>query len=86
MTTHTTPAGHSAATTPAEGQSIHQFDLSPEGLADTPAHQEDPDSLVYPGNADGPNHRSAPDLPVLWFLPYPAHQHYRRRARKGLFE
>ncbi|WP_190243045.1 hypothetical protein [Arthrobacter globiformis] len=51
MTSHTTPAGHSPVTTPAEGQSIHQFDLSPEGLADTLAHQEDPDSLVYPGNS-----------------------------------
>jgi hypothetical protein len=51
MTAQTVPASNSPAAAPPERQSIHQLDLSPEGLADAPAHQEDPDSLVYPGNS-----------------------------------
>jgi hypothetical protein len=46
MTTDTTPA-----IGPPEPQSIYQLDLSPAGLADAPAHQEDLESLVYPGNS-----------------------------------
>lgn len=30
---------------------IEDLDLTPDGLADTPAHQEDPDSLVHTGNS-----------------------------------
>ncbi|MET1085919.1 MAG: hypothetical protein ABWY04_02165 [Arthrobacter sp.] len=27
------------------------LDLTPEGLADAPAHQQDPDSIVHTGNS-----------------------------------
>ena len=30
---------------------IEDLDLTPEGLADTPARQEDPDSIVHTGNS-----------------------------------
>lgn len=42
------------ATTPAGGSetpAIEDLDLTPEGLADTPAHEQDPDSLVHTGNS-----------------------------------
>jgi hypothetical protein len=46
---------HSAPTTPAliptERTGLENLDLSPQGLADAPAHQEDPDSIVYAGNS-----------------------------------
>jgi hypothetical protein len=30
---------------------LEDMDLSPQGLADAPAHQEDPDSIVYAGSS-----------------------------------
>lgn len=30
---------------------LNDLDLSPQGLADAPANQEDPGSLVYAGNS-----------------------------------
>ena len=30
---------------------LNDFDLSPQGLADAPASEADPDSLVYAGNS-----------------------------------
>lgn len=49
MTTPSAPSSLSPAI--SERQSIHDFDLSPAGLADAPANQQDPDSLVHPGNS-----------------------------------
>jgi hypothetical protein len=31
--------------------SIEDLDLTPEGLADAPAHQQDPESIVHTGNS-----------------------------------
>lgn len=45
----TTPCSLSPAI--SERQSIHEFDLSPAGLADAPANEQDSDSLVHPGNS-----------------------------------
>ncbi|MBT2567000.1 hypothetical protein J7I84_10955 [Arthrobacter sp. ISL-85] len=42
---HTTPALREDRT------GIEDLDLTPEGLAGTPAHQEDPDSIVHTGNS-----------------------------------
>jgi hypothetical protein len=48
----TTPsAASSLSPAIAERRSIHEFDLSPAGLADAPANQQDCDSLVHPGNS-----------------------------------
>jgi hypothetical protein len=33
------------------GASIENLNLTPEGLADAPARQEEPDSLVHVGNS-----------------------------------
>jgi hypothetical protein len=33
------------------GTAVEDMDLSPLGLADTPAKEEDQDSIVYPGNS-----------------------------------
>jgi hypothetical protein len=30
---------------------VDDLDLTPDGLADTPARQEDPDSIVHTGNS-----------------------------------
>jgi hypothetical protein len=30
---------------------IEDMDLTPEGLSDTPAHQQDPESIVHTGNS-----------------------------------
>jgi hypothetical protein len=30
---------------------VDDLDLSPQGLADAPANQQDPDSIVYAGNS-----------------------------------
>ena len=37
--------------TPGERPSLKELDLSPQGLADAPAIQADPDSLVDTGNS-----------------------------------
>lgn len=50
MTNHSTPAA-SPASIGEEHTGLQSLDLSPQGLADAPAHQEDPDSLVYAGNS-----------------------------------
>lgn len=42
-------AAHPAAQ--PDRPSLNDLDLSPQGLADAPASQEDPDSLVYAGNS-----------------------------------
>lgn len=48
-----TDSAHEAAppATPRERPSLNDLDLTPQGLADTPANQVDPDSLVYAGNS-----------------------------------
>jgi hypothetical protein len=47
---HTTPDATHAA-----GQKsltcIEDLDLTPEGLANAPAHQQDPESIVHTGNS-----------------------------------
>ncbi|MCU1562941.1 MAG: hypothetical protein JWN05_1320 [Arthrobacter sp.] len=50
VTNHSAPE---AAPTAArqERPRLEDLDLSPQGLADAAAHQEDPDSIVYPGNS-----------------------------------
>ena len=42
-------AAHPAAA--GEQPSLNDLDLSPQGLADAPASEIDPDSLAYPGNS-----------------------------------
>ena len=42
-------AAHPAAA--RETPSLNDLDLSPQGLADAPASEPDPDSLVYAGNS-----------------------------------
>ncbi|CAH0198590.1 hypothetical protein SRABI26_01858 [Arthrobacter sp. Bi26] len=50
MTNHSTSTtGHSTAHNQPPG--LMDMDLSPQGLADAPAHEIDPDSLVYTGNS-----------------------------------
>jgi hypothetical protein len=51
MTHHTarTPGSPAAAT--GERLGVEDLDLSPQGLADAPASQQDPDSIVYAGNS-----------------------------------
>lgn len=50
MTNHTIrPDSPTAAR--QEWPGIEDLDLSPQGLADAPASQQDPDSLVHPGNS-----------------------------------
>jgi hypothetical protein len=49
VTNHSTDAGHPSARN--ERPSLEDLDLSPQGLADAPAHQEDPDSIVYAGSS-----------------------------------
>ena len=51
MTHRTTPHTGSPAATLREPLGVEDLDLSPQGLADAPANQQDPDSLVYPGNS-----------------------------------
>lgn len=36
----------------AERRRLEELDLSPAGLADAPASQQDPDSIVYIGTTD----------------------------------
>ena len=43
-TNNTTPP----ATTPTD---VEDLDLTPEGLADAPAHQQDQESIVHTGNS-----------------------------------
>ena len=43
MTTSNDPTSN-AQPTPV---SLEDLDLTPDGLADTPAHQEDPESIVH---------------------------------------
>jgi hypothetical protein len=35
----------------SEPLEVEDLDLSPQGLADAPANQQDPDSIVYAGNS-----------------------------------
>jgi hypothetical protein len=44
-----TPAPTTAPTAPPVG--IEDLDLTPEGLSDAPAHQQDPESIVHTGNS-----------------------------------
>jgi len=51
MTNHATPdAGANAAL--RGGPVLAELDLTPQGLADAPASQQDPDSIVYIGITD----------------------------------
>jgi len=49
VTNHIAKAALPAA--PTERPGLEELDLSPQGLADAPAHQEDPDSIVYAGSS-----------------------------------
>lgn len=50
MTNHN--AGKTAPKAPpAQRPNLDDLDLSPQGLADAPASEVDPDSLVYAGNS-----------------------------------
>ncbi|MCU1519757.1 MAG: hypothetical protein JWM01_2943 [Arthrobacter sp.] len=51
MTHRTTPHAGALAATSGEPLGLEDLDLSPQGLADAPANQQDPDSIVYPGNS-----------------------------------
>jgi hypothetical protein len=46
-------SAHQAAppATPGERPGLNDLDLTPQGLADAPASEVDPDSLVYVGNS-----------------------------------
>lgn len=51
MTHRNTPHAGTPALTAAQRLSVDDLDLSPQGLADAPANQLDPDSIVFPGNS-----------------------------------
>jgi hypothetical protein len=51
MTHHTAPTPGSPGANTAEHLGVEDLDLSPQGLADAPASQQDPDSIVYAGNS-----------------------------------
>jgi hypothetical protein len=42
---------YTSFTTAAAHAAIEDLDLTPEGLADAPAHEEEPESLVHTGNS-----------------------------------
>ncbi|WP_164198699.1 hypothetical protein [[Micrococcus luteus] ATCC 49442] len=50
MTTDSAPTEPPTAARPTPPR-VEDLDLSPQGLADAPANQEDPDNLVHPGNS-----------------------------------
>jgi hypothetical protein len=50
VTNHSAPEA-APATIPTERTGLEDLDLTPQGLAGAPAHQEDPDSMVYAGNS-----------------------------------
>ena len=50
MTTHNSLHTGPTAVDPAAPSCVEELDLSPQGLADAPASQQDPDSIVYAGN------------------------------------
>ena len=51
--THNNPAAAHTTTTNGKDTAIiaADLDLTPHGLEDAPAHQEDPESIVYTGNS-----------------------------------
>ncbi|MDR6416959.1 hypothetical protein [Pseudarthrobacter sulfonivorans] len=53
MTTlsHTTAPDATSAAGQKYLTSVEDLDLTPEGLADAPAHQQDPESIVHTGNS-----------------------------------
>lgn len=52
IVTNNDSAYHAAeAATPGERPRLNDLDLSPQGLADSPASEVDTDSLVYAGNS-----------------------------------
>jgi hypothetical protein len=51
MTHHIAPIPGSPGSAPGERLGVEHLDLSPQGLADAPASQQDPDSIVYAGNS-----------------------------------
>jgi hypothetical protein len=51
MTHHTAPNLGSSPAASGDRLGVEDLDLSPQGLADAPASQQDPDSIVYPGNS-----------------------------------
>jgi len=51
MTHHTAPYLGSGPAASGDPLGVEDLDLSPQGLADAPASQQDPDSIVYPGNS-----------------------------------
>jgi hypothetical protein len=48
----THPADPGTGSSAAEPLRLEELDLSPQGLADAPASQQDPDSIVYIGIPD----------------------------------
>jgi hypothetical protein len=51
MTNNDTTHQAAPPATPAERPNLDDLDLTPQGLADAPAGEADPDSLVYVGNS-----------------------------------
>ncbi|WP_258804828.1 hypothetical protein [Pseudarthrobacter sp. NS4] len=48
---HSTAPGPTSADGPETPTAVEDLDLTPRGLADAPALQQDPDSLVHTGNS-----------------------------------
>ncbi len=51
MTRHASLPNVPTRATPGVTSGAERLDLSPLGLADAPANQQDPDSIVYVGNS-----------------------------------
>ncbi len=51
MTRHSSMPNSPIAPKPGSTSGAERFDLSPLGLADAPANQQDSDSIVYVGNS-----------------------------------
>ena len=51
MTSHASPQIGPIGASLGEPPALQALDLSPQGLADAPASQLDPDSIVYVGNS-----------------------------------
>lgn len=51
MTHHTAQNPRSIQAASGDRVGVEDLDLSPQGLADAPASQQDPDSIVYAGNS-----------------------------------
>jgi hypothetical protein len=51
MMTHHTALNPGFPAAGGDRLGLEDLDLSPQGLADAPANQQDPDSIVYAGNS-----------------------------------